>query len=206
MLNSHDVREKYEAALEAQADAEGALDNLRAAAVVLDEPTGPEEAAAVDTVRKARENAERLAGALTAVLQAETAERRRLAAADRDAQNAKTLAVAETMEKAARAFDKAAEGYATAYTRLLEAARGTQTEIARRQDVLRRDLNVPALEGIISSYLYKLSPAGDRRVPGAKLVGLVHNPDLVPSVAEVLASLTTAIRADIGAVCAPVAA
>ena len=206
MLNSHDVRQRYDEALAAQADAETILDNLRAAAVVLDEPTGPEEAAAVETVRLAREHAERLQGALTAVLQAESAERRRLAAADKAAQDAKTLAVADAMEKAARSFDKAAEGYATAYTRLLEAARATQTEIARRQDVLRRDLNVPALEGIISSYLYKLSPAGDRRVPGAKLVGLIHNPDLVPSVAEVLSSLTTAIRADIEAVRAPVRA
>jgi len=205
MLNSTDVQLRYDEALEAQSDAETILDNLRAAAVVLDEPTGPEEAAAVETVRKAREHAERLAGALTAVLQAEHAERRRLAAADRAAQDAATLAALGTLDKAAVSFDRAAEVYAKAWLKLHDAATACQGEIARRQGVVRADLRIPSLASLAGNYLAKVSPIGSG-LPGAKVSGLIHDPTQLPSVADVMSSLAEAVRQDIGAARAPVAA
>lgn len=204
-ITSADLGERLEAARAVETQAAEELRLVQIAAVAADVEDSPEETKAAAALARASEAVSRLQAAYDAAAHAERLTARRLAAADRDAQDKMTVAAAERLEAAGVAMDKAAEQYARAWLKLIEAGRGLQTEIGRRQDVLRRDLSVPRLGPLVENVLHKMTPlhptlSGEYPpAPGARANGLIHDITKIPGVADQLASLAEAIKADIAA-------
>jgi hypothetical protein len=190
-ITSADLALRLEDARAAETQAAEELRFVQIAAVAADVEDSPEESRAAAALARTTEAVSRLQAAYDAAAQAERLQARRLAAADRDAQDAQTVKAAEALEAAGLAMDKAAEQYAKAWLKLVEAGRRCQEEITQRRDVIRRDLQVPSLSPIVENLLHKLSPvsypASASPAPGARANGLIRDIEKIPGVADQLA-------------------